>query len=370
MTEKPQHQTRRTLEIAGRSIGDGHPCFITYEAGPTHDGVETAIRLVQEAANAGADAIKFQIFDADKLVQDKNQHFQYSILLDKETNAIKEVSEPLYDILRRRQLTHDEWRKVKEVADSLGVAFFATIGFEEDLCLLKDIGCHSVKIASADVNHFPLLRLAARSGLNVQIDTGSSELSEIAKAVSFLESEGCNSIIIHQCPSGYPARIPSICLNMIQALKDAFPQYPIAYSDHTPEADMDIAAVALGASLIEKTITFDRCTPSVEHIFSLEPADMRSFIQRIRDVELALGTASRVLTSEQKDKRSRIRRGAYLVKDVSAGDQVSLDDLMFMRPCNGLAPDVLDQLIINGCCYAEDLKSGSQLFSNNVSEKS
>ena len=90
----------------------------------------------------------------------------------------------------------------------MGIAFFATVGFEEDLFLLQDIGCHSVKIASADVNHFPLLRLAAKSGMNVQIDTGSAELEEIRQSVSFLESQGCKSIIIHQCPSGYPAVFP------------------------------------------------------------------------------------------------------------------------------------------------------------------
>ena len=369
MTESShsQQSTKRTLQIAGRSLGDHAPCFITFEAGPTHDGVETAIRLVREAAYSGADAVKFQIFDADKLVQDKKQHFQYSVLVDKDTNETKEISEPLYDILKRRQLTHAEWKKVKSEADSLGIAFFATVGFEEDLCLLQDIGCHSVKIASADVNHFPLLRLAARSGMNVQIDTGNAELDEIVQAVSFLESQGCNSIIIHQCPSGYPARIPSICLNMIKSLKKVFPRYPIAYSDHTPDADMDIAAVALGANLIEKTITFDRCTPSVEHIFSLEPADMRSFIKRIRDVELALGSPSRTLTVEQKHKRALLRRGSYLVRDVSAGDLVQLDDITFRRPCRGLAPDVLDSYVAQGCIYSQNLVSGTELFPEHIS---
>jgi len=359
--------TARQLKIADHWIGDGHPCFVTYEAGPTHDGVDTAIALVKEAAIAGANAIKFQIFDADKLVQDKSQLFTYSILKDVNTGEQEEISEPLYDILRRRQLSHSDWRKVKAVADSYSLAFFATIGFEEDLELLQEINCHSVKIASADVNHFPLLRLAAQSGLNIQIDTGSSELSEIVRAVDFLESQGCNSIIIHQCPSGYPARIPSICLNMIKTLRDAFPKYPIAYSDHTPEADMDIAAVAMGANLIEKTITFNRCTPSVEHIFSLEPPDMRSFIKRIRDIELALGSSSRMLSDEQKKNRSLIRRGAYLLKDVTAGEQVNLDDLLFRRPCNGLAVDILDELITSGCQYTKNLKSGSELFSENVS---
>lgn len=358
----------RMLEIGGKALGDGCPCFITFEAGPTHDGVETAIRLVREAAQAGADAIKFQIFDADKLVQDKKLHFQYSVLVDKNTNETREVSEPLYDILKRRQLTHSEWRRVKLEADSMGIAFFATVGYEEDILLLQDIGCHSVKIASADVNHFPFLRLAAKSGMNVQIDTGSSELAEIVQAISFLESQGCKSIIIHQCPTGYPARVPSICLNMIQTLKESFPRYPIAYSDHTPDADMDIAAVALGANLIEKTITFDRCTPSVEHIFSLEPPDMRSFIKRIRDVELALGSSSRTLTTEQKLKRSMIRRGAYLVRNVAAGDVVKLDDIIFRRPCRGLSPDILDTYIVNGCFYAENLVAGSELFAEHISQ--
>ena len=224
-----------------------------------------------------------------------------------------------------------------------------------------------MKIASADVNHFPLLRLAAKSGMNVQIDTGSAELEEIRQAVSFLESQGCKSIIIHQCPSGYPARIPSICLNMIRSLKEEFPRYPIAYSDHTPDADMDIAAVALGVNLIEKTITFDRCTPSVEHIFSLEPADMRPFIKRIRDVELALGSPSRTLTDEQKHKRSLLRRGAYLVRDVSAGDLVRLEDLSFRRPCRGLAPDDLDSYVVQGCTYSENLSSGTELFPEHIS---
>ena len=328
----------RELKIGEQLIGDNHPCFITFEAGPTISNLSTALSLVEEAAKSGADAIKFQIFNPDKLVKDKKQMFTYSILVNRETGELKEVSEPLYDILSRRCLSKKEWQIVKNKADMLNLAFFSTIGFEEDLEFLKNMKCDSVKIASSDVNHFPLLRLAAKSGMNVQLDTGNSDLNEIKDAVAVLEKEGCKSIIIHQCPSGYPAKLPSICLRMIKTLKDNFPNYPIAYSDHTPEADMDIAAVSLGANLVEKTITLNRMTPSVEHLFSLEPKDMRGFIERIRNLETALGSFNREITDKQKADRRLLRRSPYLTQNVSKCESISNVGIEFRRPGVGMSP--------------------------------
>ncbi len=356
-----KHQEVRSIRVGDFLIGDGHPCFITYEAGPTHNGIESAIRLVQEAAKSGANAIKFQIFDADRLVADRKQQFQYSILIDRSTGETQEVAEPLYNILQRRCLNVDQWRRVKAESDSYNLAFFATVGFEDDLRLLIDLNCHSVKIASADVDHAPLLRLAARSGLNVQLDTGNAEIEEIASAVKILEAERCHSIIIHQCPSGYPARLPSICLRMIQSLRDKFPFYPIAYSDHTPEADMDIAAVALGANLIEKTITLDRCTPSVEHIFSLEPPEMKSFIRRLRDVETALGIPDRRLTEEQKDSRRMIRRSPYAINPAGKGTALHDLEVEYRRPGTGLSPLEWEEACKSGMRLTSDIKAREQL---------
>ena len=358
----------RAISIGHQTVGDGHPCFVTYEAGPTHNGLESALRLVNEAARAKAQAIKFQIFDPDDLVADKKQLFKYSILKSKETGEIEEVSEPLYDILRRRYLTHDEWRLVKAKADELKLAFFATICSESDLRLVEELKCQSVKIASADVNYYPLLRLAAKSGMCVQLDTGNAEINEIKAAVKVLEEEGCDSIIIHQCPSGYPARLPSICLNMISSLRNLFPKYPIAYSDHTPEADIDIAAVSLGANLIEKTITIDRTTPSVEHIFSLEPDDMTSFINRIRDVETALGTFDRKLTSEQKETRKMIRRSPYLLQPAKAGDTASSLKVQFSRPGLGLTPPEFEELLLKDIPLRVNLNAKTMLTSEHFVE--
>ena len=346
----------RSLSIGGRHVGDGFPCFITFEAGPTHDGVESALQLVEAAAEAGANAVKFQIFDPDQLIADKKQQFSYSILLSKESGEVKEKSESLYEIFQRRSLTREEWHRVKKKADEKNIAFFATVGSLSDFQLLEELGSPSVKIASSDIDYLPLLRLAAQSKMCVQLDTGNAEIDEIAKSVSFLEQEGCNSIIIHQCPSGYPARLPSICLNMIKTLKDRFPMYPIAYSDHTPDADMDLAAVALGANLIEKTITLDRCTPSVEHIFSLEPSETMKFIARIRDVEIALGDADRKLTELQKENRRLLRRSPYLTKSASAGESIHELSVNFARPGLGLTSEEWFDLLESDArlnCYGD-----------------
>src|SRR3546814_10453455 len=138
------------VKFGTRRVGDGQPCFITYEAGPTHSGLESAKRLASLAAEAKADAVKFQVIDPDRLVADRKQLFTYEVLVDRDSGATESISEPLYDILCRRALAKDEWRELKRHCDSLGLAFFATIGFEDEIELLEELRCDSIKIASAD----------------------------------------------------------------------------------------------------------------------------------------------------------------------------------------------------------------------------
>ena len=347
-----------TFKIRDRSVGDEAPCYVTFEIGPTHSGLESAKELVQLAADAGADAVKFQIFDPDRLVADKAQLFSYDILVNRETGEMKTVSEPLYDILKRRSLSATEWKEVKSIADKMGLAFFSTIGFPEDLELLIDMGCDSVKIASADVNHFPLIKLAAESGMCIQLDTGSSSLADIERAVDVIVAAGNEKIIIHQCPSGYPARVESIHLRMIQTMKAMFP-FPIAFSDHTPGWDMDIAALALGANLLEKTITKDRTTPSVEHVFSIEGTEMQRFVGTIRDIEKAMGESRRVLSVEEIARRNKIRRSIFAKRTLKAGETISLADIDFRRPGTGIQPDSLH--LVEGRTLCKDVAEGEML---------
>ena len=344
--------------IGRRSVGDGFPCFVTYEAGPTHTGLESAKALVDVAADAGADAVKFQIFDPDRLVADKKQLFAYQVLANRDTGALEDVEEPLYDILVRRCMPKDDWRALKAHADARGLAFFATASFAEDVALIAELGCDSIKIASADVDHLPFIRLAARTGLVIQLDTGNASLGEIETAVDAIVAEGNRRIIIHQCPSGYPARLPSIHLRMIPTLKHLFP-FPVAYSDHTPGWEMDVAALALGANLVEKTITFDRTTRSVEHVFSLEPHEAASFVQILRDVETAMGEPRRPLPPEQLEKRKLVRRSAFLVADVPAGTVVAERHLDWRRPGTGIRPSEADRVL--GATTVRDLPAGTML---------
>lgn len=348
----------KNINFGTRQIGDGHPTFITYEAGPTHDGLESAKELITLAAEAGADAIKFQILDPDRLVADRKMPFEYKILVDRETGKTETIQEPLYDILCRRALSFDEWRECKAHADDHNLAFFATVGFEDEIDLLAELGCDSIKIASGDVTHTPLIRRAARTGMCLQLDTGNSTIGEIESAVDVIRSEGNENIIIHHCPSGYPAHKDGINLRVIQTLKQMF-DYPIAFSDHSPGWEMDIAAIALGANLIEKTITRDRTTPSVEHIMSIEPPYLNEFIEVIRSIELALGTKRRLMSAEETEKRLSVHRSIYISEDTPAGTRLADAPLEFRRPGDGLLPNMIE--VIGDAKLCTDLPAGHKL---------
>jgi len=285
------------------------------------------------------------------------------VLKNRETGEMETIEESLYELLMRRVLTKDEWRQVKAHSDKEGLVFFSTVSFEDEIDLLEELGCDSIKIASADVNYFPMIRRAARTGMCLQLDTGNSNLGEIEAAVDVIRSEGNDNIIIHQCPSGYPAHLDSINLRIIQTLKHMFP-YPVAFSDHTPGATMDIAAVAVGANLVEKTITLDRTTRSVEHIMSIEPAEMTQFVQTIADVERALGTPRRILHSAEHKKRLAIRRSTFLDAPVKAGTELQHARILFRRPGYGLGPDEFETL--PNAKFRRDLPAGHMVVRSDL----
>jgi N,N'-diacetyllegionaminate synthase len=346
------------FEINGVAIGDGYPCFITFEAGPTHQGLESAKRLARYAKEAGGNAIKFQVFDSLRLVADPDLPFTYQILIDRDTEKLETVTEPLRDILVRRQLQLDEWRELKKYCDEIGLAFFATACFHEDVDFLVDVGCHSIKIASADVNHLPFIRYAARTGLCIQLDTGMASIGEMEIAVDAIRAEGNNNIVIHHCPSGYPAHLDSINLRAIPTIQRVF-GCPVAFSDHSAGWDMDIAAVSVGANMVEKTITEDRMTRSVEHVMSLEPQDMKRFVEVIRSIEVALGKPRRVLSEPEKIKRDAIRRSIHAIRDLPVGHAITESDIDYRRPGTGISPDKLTSVLSKE--LKRPIRSGSKI---------
>ncbi len=334
----------KTLKFGDKFIGDGHPTFITFEAGPTHNGFESASELIRAAAASGADAIKFQIFDPDELVADKNLKYSYDVLIDRVTGKTERVEENLYDIFVRRSLTREQWKALKNLSDDMGLLFFATIGDDLGLEIVRELRCDSIKVASADVNHLPWLRKIAKLDSSIQLDTGNATFGEIEQAIDVIRAEGNEKIIIHNCPNGYPAHLDSINLKMLPTLKSVF-ECPVAYSDHTPGELMDIAAIALGANLIEKTITQDRTTRSVEHIMSLELNETKTFVSNIRALEKAMGRPRRIMSEVEKKNRLNVRRSVIIYQYATKGQLLSEVNVKFKRPGFGVSPDIYETLL-------------------------
>ena len=324
------------IKIGGRLLGDGQPVFIVFEAGPTHDGLEAACKLVDVAADAGADAVKFQIVDADSLVPDRDLQFAYQALKNRKTGELEDVSESLWAILKRRELSFSEWDAVIEHCRKRDIAFFSTVTNQTELEFLAARKVETVKICSGDVTYYHLLRQVSREPWSVQIDTGGATLAEVEQAVEVLEEAGCDKIIVNHCPSGYPARLESVNLKVLPTLRTMYPDCVVAFSDHTPGRDMDVAAVALGVHMIEKTITLDRATRSPEHVMSLEPHEAADFVRAIRDVEKGLGMPRRLMSPEERKTREVARRSLYAARDLAGGTTLSQGDLAYARPGGGI----------------------------------
>jgi sialic acid synthase SpsE len=328
----------RQVDIASKRVGGNSQTYIVLEAGPTHGGFHGAVKLVEAAASGGVDAIKFQIFYADDVMQDPQIEFAYEILVSKATGETRRASQSLFEILRERELAPAEWQSVTNLCHSLGLSVFFTVGTLADVDLVKSIGGDSIKIASGDITHRTLIEYAARSGLPIQLDSGGGTLAEIKRALQWAETQpDWSGSILHHCATGYPAKPETVGLANIKELRRHF-DCPIAFSDHSPGWEMDIVAVALGADLVEKNVTLDRLTPKIEHAQAIEVSEIASFVSAIRSVEAALVGGS----SELKASPSVTRRGCYLVQGASAGTALKDLSIAFKRPCLGLEPWEID----------------------------
>lgn len=323
----------RAISIGGQTVGTGHRCFIVFEAGPTVFDLESGKKLCSAAAEAGADAIKFQIMDVDRLMGDRTVKFTYG-------TENKNKTELLYDILKRRELKARDWKELKSYCDSLNLRFFATAMFPREIDLLKDMGACAVKIAAADINHLYLIEYAARSGLPVILDARGS-LDEINAAVSACRNARNHQIMIMHCPPGYPAEDNDVGLSVLGFLKKRF-QCPIGYSDHSTDALMDYASIGFGADCIEKTITLNRKIMSAEHYMSLEPHELRSFVENIRRIEKAIGRPKDAFgLAPSLAARRSLAAKAHLKK----GHRLAIEDMDFKRPGYGISAEKYTQYI-------------------------
>jgi|SRR3972149_1555100 len=314
-----------TIKIGNKIVGKGNPCIISFEPGATYSNFDGAKEMILASASAGADAIKFQTFtpgDADRLMGIKDIKVDF-------TTPTGKKQESVYEALKRRELPKESWKKLVSYSKGSNLLFITTPEFIESIEFLVGIGVDALKISKGDINNVLLIEQAAKTKLPIILD-GREKFEDVDKAIKICESNGNNQIVIMHCPSGYPAENSGIHLSAITAIQKKY-EYPVGFADHSPGDMMNYAAVALGASMLEKTITTDKTIEHVEHFMSLELNQLKSFVQNIRAIEKAMGDPSILEISRVEENARR----SFVAKNyIKKGEKITRNNLDFKRPGN------------------------------------
>ena len=323
------------IKLGKDIIGDNSKTYIVFEAGATHNGLDSAKKLIDYSSKAKANSVKFQLItNPEKIINNRNIKFSYKYLGRNGTE--KKNEESLYEILKRRSLNENEWINLKKFADKKNIDFFATAEDFDDIDFLISLGVNTIKISSADCTNFPLIKYASKTNKVIQIDTGGTTPKEIKETINFIKNNKNKNIILHLNPPNYPTSYKDVNLGLIQKYKKKF-KIPIAFSDHSPGDMVSYAAVCKGANLIEKTITLNKFTKSVEHIMSLEPPQMIEFVKNIRNLEKTFGDIERKINKAFFLKRKKIRKSVVASHDIDVGDEINYQNVNFKAPEFGIS---------------------------------
>lgn len=347
----------KNFEIAGRSVGAGEPVYIIAEVGSNHDGsIERAKELISAAADAGADAVKFQSFTAAGL---------FNPLRPKDgANPDGEWEpHPAIPVLERLTLPVEWHAELQEFARSAGIVFLSAPFDLERAALLNELGVPVFKIASGEVTNEPLLRTVAAFKRPVILSTGASYMSEVERAVEVLEEAGCTAIALLHCVALYPPKYDECNIRSIEALAKKF-NCPVGLSDHTPGAMVPIAAVTLGASIVEKHITLDKTLDGPDHSYAMEVCEFAAMVTDIRNLEVALGSGVKEPSVGEMGERVGARRALYAAVDIKKGETITAEQIKVVRHCYGLAPGELEATV--GKSAKADIDKDMPLTSENV----
>ena len=306
---------------------------IIAEAGVNHNGsTEMAKKLVDAAAEAGADYVKFQTFKSANLVLKNARAANYQ-QKNMQENALSQ-----YQMLKNLELTYEDHVKLIEYANSQGIKFLSTAFDLESVQLLADFHLGLWKIPSGEITNYPYLRLIAQQHEPVILSTGMSTMEEIESAVRVLLDNGLplDYLTILHCNTEYPTPMCDVNLRAMNKIASVFHTH-VGYSDHTLGIEVPIAAVALGASVIEKHFTLDRSLQGPDHKASLEPQELKNMVTAIRNVEVALGSPEKKVTDSEEKNKLLVRKSIVALKEIKEGDLFSEDNLTVKRPGNGIS---------------------------------
>ena len=328
----------KAVSISDRLIGEGEPCFIIAEAGVNHNGdINLAKKLIDVAKEAGADAVKFQTFEAEEVVSENAEKAKYQ----KETTGAQESQ---FDMIKKLELCEKDFRTLFDYARHKGIVFLSSPFDEGSVDLLDGFGLPAFKIPSGEITNFPLLKHTAHKKKPIILSTGMSTLSETGNALEAIRQEGAKEIILLHCVSCYPAKAEDTNLKAMETLRHAF-KLPVGMSDHSVGITIPIAAVALGACIIEKHFTLDKNLPGPDHRASLEPQELQALVAEIRTVELALGNGTKQPTPSEADNRLVVRRSLVAAIDIPQGTVLRSNMLKALRPASGISPALVAHVV-------------------------
>jgi N,N'-diacetyllegionaminate synthase len=328
----------KPFDIAGKSIGPGAPCFIIAEAGVNHNGdIILARKLIDAAVESCADAVKFQTFNADRIITRDAPQADYQ-------RRNIGVEESQYAMLKRLEMSHAMHRELLDYCTHRSIFFLSTPFEEESADFLNSLHIPAFKIPSGEITNLPFLDHVARMLQPMIVSTGMSTLDDVSAAVACIRATGNERLALLHCVSNYPAAASDINLRAMDTLRETF-AVPTGYSDHTDGLEIAFAAVARGAQIIEKHFTLDRALPGPDHKASLEPAELTALVTGIRRIETSLGDGIKRCVDAEKSTAAVARKSIVANRDVAAGSILAREDLVIQRPGTGISPARLNAII-------------------------
>ena len=312
--------------------------YIIAEAGVNHNGsLQLAYELCDKAKDSGVDAVKFQTWVTERIICKDTKMADYQ----KENLG---VDDSQFDMLKKLELTYEDFALIKEYCDKIGIEFLSTGDTEEDINYLVNLGMGKIKLGSGDVTNIPFLRFIGGLKLPVIISTGMCNLSDVATAFDVLTEAGAKDITVLHCTTNYPCPMDEVNLRAMQTMKEAF-KCKVGYSDHTMGTEIPIAAVAMGAEIIEKHFTLDRNMEGPDHKASLEPNELKDMVLKIRNVEMALGDGIKRPNASEKSISKVILKSIVAKRPISQGDVLTEDMLAVKRASYGIQAKYWDMVV-------------------------
>lgn len=347
------------MQIGDTPVGPEHPPYFVAEAGVNHNGdLEMAEQLIEAAASAGADAVKFQTFRADRLVAEDAETAEY------QQEQTGEDSQR--ELLRQYELTPEEHRHLQQYCADQGVTFLSTPFDRESVELLIELGVPALKLGSGELTNHPLLEHAAKQDVPLIVSTGMSTVEEVTAAYNAIMDVAPDSdLALLHCTSTYPCEVDDVHLRAMQTMDAEFP-VPIGYSDHTTLPETPALAVAAGATIVEKHFTLDRSLPGPDHEASLEPDELAKAVELTKQAGQMRGSKKKSPTKAEEENRGKVRKGIYAAVDIPAGKKISSDMLAIRRPATGMSPAEYEDVLNSVAKHS--IKEGNPVQTENIED--